>query len=142
MKKTGTSKKVLSMLLVFVFVLSAFTAPSVKTANAAAKNPEQEIMPCFKSIGSASYCITIDGITATVSGILISQYNTNLQITLELQKYKKADGWYTVKLWAEAAYGTIADLSGRATINIFCDYRLRAIFKADNETCTRIMYPD
>ncbi len=143
MEKTGTANKnkVLRILLVFVIAFSLFTTAGVKTAEAAANN-DNEIMPCFKSILSVSYCITIDGIKAHVSGTILAQYLTDLQITLELQKYKKADGWYTVQLWAEAARNGATSLSGTEYINIFSKYRLRATFKADKETCTRIMYPE
>lgn len=139
MKKTGLTKKLLSIVLAMMFLFSAFSATGCETAKA--EENEYEIAPCFTTIMTAAYAITIDGITAHVSGSLTPKYKTSLSITLDLQKYSSGS-WSTVKTWTASANDIHLTLEGSKVINIFSDYRLKATFKADQETVIRYRYPD
>ena len=139
MEKTRITKRLLSIMLATMLILSAFSATACKTIKA--EENEYEVMPCFTTIMTEKYAITISGLKAVVSGSLVPKYTTSLQITLVLQKYTNG-GWYADQTWVGTAYDDYLYLEGKKTINIFAEYRLKVTFKADQETSTRIMYPD
>ena len=139
MKKAKITKRLLSIALAIMILFSAFSAAACETAKA--DENEYEIMPCFTTIVTEKYAIDISGLTAYVFASVIPAYKTSLQITLVLQKYKNG-GWYADQTWVGTAYNDYLYLDGKKTINIFAEYRLKVTFKADQETSTRIMYPD
>ena len=139
MKKAKITKRMLSIVLAMMILLSTFSVTACETAKA--EDNEYEIMPCFTTIMTEIYSITIKGLKCTVSGSLIPVSTASLQITLVLQKYKNG-GWYADKTWAGSAYDDYLYLEGSKTINVFSEYRLKVTFKANQETSTRIMYPD
>lgn len=137
MKKTRFAKRLLSFALALLFMLSAFWGLSYESVKA---DDDYEIMPCFTTIVTEKYAITINGLQAIVSGSLIPAYKTSLQITLELQKYTSGS-WKTDKMWVATAYDVCLITEGKKLINIFSDYRLKVTFKADQETSVRYRYP-
>ena len=139
MEKTKITKRLLSIVLALMILLSAFSAAACETAKA--DENEYEIMPCLVTIMTAKYVITINGLQAVVTASLVQKYKTSLQITLVLQKYKDG-GWYADQTWIATAYDDYLVEEGKKTINPFAEYRLKVTFKADQETITRIMYPD
>ena len=139
MERTRLTKRLISVVLAIMILLSACSAAACETAKA--EDNEYEIMPCFTTIVTEKYSIIINGLKATVTASLIPAYTTSLQITLVLQKYKNG-GWYADETWVATAYDDCLITEGKKTINIFADYRLKVTFKADQETSTRIMYPD
>lgn len=139
MKKKRITKRLLSFAVAMIILFSSFSVMACETAKA--DEIDYEIMPCFTTIMSEIYGITISGLNAHVSGSLTANYKTSLTITLSLQKYSNGS-WTIVKTWTSSANDIHLILEGSKMINIFAEYRLKATFKADQETSVRYMYPD
>ena len=138
MKKAKITKRLLSLALAILILLSSFSAVACEPAKA--EENEYEIMPCFTSIMTEKYSIVIEGLKAIATASLVPVYKTSLQITLELQKYTNG-GWYTDKKWVASAYDVYLITEQSKLINIFAEYRLKVTFKADKETSVRYRYP-
>lgn len=134
---TSLIKKVLSLALVFVMLISALAI------NCSAETIEDEygVMPCWSIIDGVATSFTISGIVATASVLLTSQFTVNLMVKVELQK-ETSSGYETVETWsAFESSGTYVGLEETKVINIFADYRMKVTCIAGNEQFVTYDYP-
>lgn len=126
-------KKVLSLVLSLVIVMSVMCIGFSVSANEPANTSDNEVIYRYQVIGSHTSGIHISGITATCTAGLGAMYSTNLSIKMELQKL--SSGTYsTIKTWSTSKTGTSLDLEGTKLINVLSTYRLKTTFTAGNET--------
>lgn len=125
------------MIAVLLILFSAFSTTIV--ANANVKNDDL-ISPQYTTILDNSTCISINGIKATCTTSMTSQYPTSLKIKMELQK-KKSGGYETVETWTSSKQGVNIVMSESRNINILYDYRLKATFTAGSESTVVYKYP-
>lgn len=109
-------------------------------ANAEQKNYDDIVSPAYVVIDSNSAYIQISGIKAKCSADLVSRHTAYLKIKMELQK-EKSSGYETVETWTDSRTDTVISLTKSRNINVFCDYRLKVTFTADNETTVVYSYP-
>lgn len=122
---------------IIMILISTFSTNVV--ANAKVKN-DDIISPQYAIIQSNSTSISINGIKATCTATLKSQYSTSLKIKMELQK-KKSSGYETVETWTSSRTGVSLAMSKSKNINLLYDYRLKATFTAGSESTVVYKYP-
>ncbi|MDD6620886.1 MAG: hypothetical protein PUE75_07345 [Eubacteriales bacterium] len=135
--KTKSLRNLTIMLLVALFAFS-----SAFSVNAADTDNDEDLIatPYYTTISMHTTYISISGITATCSTTLSSKGSTTLKIKMELQK-KKSGVYETIETWSTSGTGTLLGMDKKRNINILCDYRLKATFKAGSETVISYDYP-
>lgn len=134
-------KKILCILMAVITLISVTVIPT-----SAAKAPERnisyddQVMPCFVSISTASRSLTKSGFKATASATLTAQYSTDLIITIYFQR-KESGKYKTIETWEKTGTGVHLALEKQASINIFYDYRIYVVFTADRESVAYYAYP-
>ncbi len=133
-------KKVISLLLVIVLVMSSFSGMLISSA-VEGNNSENEIMPLWTSINSYTAGMEISGLKANFSTSLTAEYATNLKIVVQLQK-ETSTGYEDVETWTATKTSSVfVGLSDSKIINPFSDYRIRVTFTADQESIVVFKYP-
>ncbi len=125
-------KKLLSIVLIIVVILSTFSFCFVSTA-IGESDAESQIVPRFSTISSYSVTFNISGLTASINIRLNSSYTTNLKIIAKLQK-ETSSGYEVVETWTASKTSAVTvSLSETKIINPLNNYRLRIEFVADEE---------
>lgn len=133
----STAKKNVSIILILTMLFSIFAINS----SAAMVQPEDEIMPCYTTIGSIASSFTISGLNSIASVSLSAQYSTSLYIKIEFQK-STSSGYETLKTCEKSGTGYILSLEESRLINVFADYRIKVTCRAGSETDIIYDYPD
>ena len=129
-------KKSISIVLILV------TLFSVLVINSSATETEDEygVMPRWSIINSVSTSFTISGINSTSTVLLLSQFKTDLYITIEFQK-EESTVYKTLETWTKYAFDTQLLLEETRLVNIFADYRIKVTCVAGNEQHITFDYP-
>lgn len=124
-----------------IAILMLFISLFTSTVTVSAKTKDNNVVsPQYTTIARNSTCITISGITATCTTTMTAQYSTSLKIKMELQK-KKSGVYETIETWTSSRQGVSIGMSESRSINVLCDYRLKATFTAGSESTVVYKYP-
>jgi len=137
-EKMIKTKKLLSVLLALIAVLSVFNSGMTAFADNKADNEEEANR--FSVISSTGSSLSISGVTAYCTASLTATSNTSLIIKMELQK-KKSGVYETIKTWTDAKAGNHLMVSHTRTINALSTYRMKTTFTAGGESTVSYSYP-
>lgn len=137
-------KSIKKMLCVLMAVITLISVTVLPTSAAAPQerniSHDDEVMPCFVSISTATRSLTKSGFKATASATLTAQYSTDLIIFMYLQR-KESGTYKTIESWEKTGTGVYLSLEKTVSINIFYDYRIYVMFTADRESVAYYAYP-
>lgn len=137
-------KSIKKMLCVLMAVITLISVTVLPTSAAAPQeiniSHDDEVMPCFVSISTATRSLTKSGFKATASATLTAQYSTDLIIFMYLQR-KESGTYKTIESWEKSGTGVYLSLEKTVSINIFYDYRIYVMFTADRESVAYYAYP-
>lgn len=94
----------------------------------------------YSTVDSSKCGIKISGANASMNAILRTQKDTQLSITMELQKSKNGI-FKTIETYEATKFGHLLDISETRLINVFATYRLKVTFTAGSETVVCYAYP-